>query len=634
MNVYQQILTKYWGYSNFRPMQEDLIRSLANGNDTLGLLPTGGGKSIIYQVYSMSADGICLVITPLIALMKDQVENLKKKNIKAVAVYSGLSGWEIDAAIDNCVYGDFKFLYLSPERLSTDIFKERVAKMNINLIAVDEAHCISQWGYDFRPSYLKIAEIRNQLPEIPLLALTATATPEVVEDIQKKLEFRKNNVMQVSFERKNLTYIVRDVEDKLKYLLKIFTKEKGCGVVYVRSRSKTKEIAEFLIKNGISADYYHAGLDNEIRDLKQSQWMKGTTRVIVATNAFGMGIDKPDVRAVVHMDLPNSLEAYFQEAGRAGRDGKTAYAVLLYHESDKRRLEKNIEDSFPEKEEIIKIYNAICNYYQVPVGGGKGASYDFNIYDFCKRYSFQAVIVLSSFQILQSNRYIEVTDEINTPSRIHFIVNRDDLYKYQVANAQMDGFIKLLLRIYSGVFTDYVPISEQILASRSKVTVNLIYEFLQRLQKAQIIKYIPQKNTPSIIFLEERLDEKNLLISKESYQGRKERFVKRIESAISYATSDTKCHSELLLTYFGEKEPYRCGQCDVCIKRNKLELSKYEFDIILNHIKDLLKKESLKLDILVDQIPYDESKVIKAVQWLLDTNKLFYTEDLKLSWHL
>lgn len=615
-------------------MQEDLIRSLANGNDTLGLLPTGGGKSIIYQVYSMSAEGLCLVITPLIALMKDQVENLKKRNIKALAVYSGLSSYEIDAAIDNCVYGDYKFLYLSPERLSTDIFKERVTKMNINLIAVDEAHCISQWGYDFRPSYLKIADIRNLLSEVPLLALTATATPEVVEDIQKKLVFRKKNVMQVSFERKNLTYIVRDVEDKQKYLLKILNKENGCGVVYVRSRNKTKEIAEFLIKNGISADYYHAGLDHEIRDQKQNQWMQGTTRVIVATNAFGMGIDKSDVRVVVHVDLPNSMEAYFQEAGRAGRDGKTAYAVLLYHESDKRRLEKSLVDSFPEKEEIIKIYNAICNYYQIPVGGGKGASYDFNIYDFCKRYTFQAVIVMSCFQILQSNQYIEVTDEINSPSRIHFIINRDELYKYQVANAQMDGFIKLLLRSYSGVFTDYVPISEQMLASRSKVPVNIIYQFLQRLQNAHIIKYIPQKNTPSLIFLEERLDEKNLLISKESYQGRKERFLKRIESAINYATSETKCRSEFLLSYFGEKDPYRCGQCDVCLKRNKLELSKYEFDVILNHIKDLLKKEPLKTDNLVDQIPFDEAKVIKAIQWLLDTNKIKYTDEMKLSWHI
>jgi ATP-dependent DNA helicase RecQ len=614
-------------------MQEDLIQSLAKGNDTLGLLPTGGGKSIIYQVYSMSTEGICLVITPLIALMKDQVANLKKRNIKAVAVFSGLSAAEIDATIDNCVYGDYKFLYLSPERLNTDIFKERVTKMNINLIAVDEAHCISQWGYDFRPSYLKIAEIRNLLPDVPLLALTATATPDVVDDIQKKLDFHKKNVLQVSFERKNLTYIVRDVEDKHKYLLKILNREKGCGVVYVRSRNKTKEIAELLIKNGISADYYHAGLDNEIRDQKQTQWMQGLTRVIVATNAFGMGIDKSDVRVVVHVDLPNSLEAYFQEAGRGGRDGKKAYAVLLYNESDKRRLEKSIVDSFPEKEAILKMYNAICNYYQIPVGGGKGASYDFNIYDFCKQYSVQAITVLSCFQILQSNQYLEVTDEVNTPSRIHFVVNRDDLYKYQVANAQMDGFIKLLLRTYSGVFTDFVPISEQMLASRTKVPVNVIYQFLLRLQNAHIIKYIPQKNTPSIIFLEERLDEKNILISKESFQIRKERFITRIESAINYATSETKCRSEILLSYFGDKEAYRCGQCDVCVTRNKLELSKLEFDVILNHVKDSLKKEPVKIDKLVDLVPYDETKVIKAVQWLLDTNKIKYTEDMKLSWH-
>ncbi len=614
-------------------MQEELIRSLADGNDTLGLLPTGGGKSIIYQVFSMANDGICLVVTPLIALMKDQVENLKKKNIKAIAVYSGLSAAEIDIAIDNCVYGDYKFLYLSPERLSTNIIRERVTRMNINLIAIDEAHCISQWGYDFRPSYLKIAEIRNLLPEIPLLALTATATPDVVEDIQTKLQFRKKNVMQVSFERKNLIYIVRTVEDKFKYLLKILEKEKGSAVIYVRSRVKTKEIAEFLIKNGVSADYYHAGLDNEMRDHKQNMWMQNQTRAIVATNAFGMGIDKSDVRVVIHIDLPNSLEAYFQEAGRAGRDGKTAYAVLLYHESDKRRLDKSIADSFPEKSEIVRIYNSLCNYYQVPVGGGKGVSFDFNIYDFCKQYTFQAVIVLSALQILQGNQYLEVTDEINTHSRIHFIVNRDDLYKYQVANAQMDGFIKLLLRTYSGVFTDYVPISELMLAARSKVNADVIYKFLIALQKAHIINYIPQKNTPSIIFLEERLDEKNLLISKESFQDRKERFLKRIESVINYATTETKCRSQLLLSYFGDNDPYRCGNCDVCVKRNKLDLSKYEFDMILSHIKDILKNGPCKIDDLVDNIPADEAKVLKAVDWLLDSDKIQHNEEMKFVWH-
>lgn len=614
-------------------MQEELIRSLAEGNDTLGLLPTGGGKSIIYQVFSMANEGLCLVITPLIALMKDQVESLKKKNIKAVAVYSGLSSQEIDIAIDNCVYGDYKFLYLSPERLSTDIFRERISKMDINLVAVDEAHCISQWGYDFRPSYMKIAGIRDHVPDVPLLALTATATPDVVEDIQDKLHFRKKNVMQVSFERKNLIYIVREIEDKFKYLLKILEKEKGSAVIYVRSRARTKEIAESLIKSGVSADYYHAGLDNEMRSHKQNMWMLGNTRVIVATNAFGMGIDKPDVRVVVHIDLPNSLEAYFQEAGRAGRDGKKAYAVLLYHESDRRRLDKSLLDSFPEKDEIIKIYNALCNYYQIPVGGGKGVSYDFNIYDFCKRYTFQAVIVMSAVQILQGNRYLEITDEINTPSRIHFIVNRDDLYKYQVANAQMDGFIKLLLRTYSGVFTDYVPVSELMLASHSKVTVDVIFRFLQALQKAHIINYIPQKNTPSIIFLEERLDEKNLLISKESYQERKERFINRIESAIHYATTETKCRSQLLLSYFGDKDPYRCGNCDVCMKRNKLDLSKYEFDNILNHVKEILKNGPCKIDDLVDHIPAEETKAIKAIQWLLDSNKIKYNADMKLMWH-
>ncbi|MBI5219996.1 MAG: RecQ family ATP-dependent DNA helicase [Bacteroidia bacterium] len=633
MNTYRQILTKYWGYSQFRPMQEDIIRSVAQGKDTLGLLPTGGGKSITFHVFSLSCEGLCLVITPLIALMKDQVENLKKRNIKAIAIHSGLTCEEIDAALDNCVYGDYKFLYLSPERLITEIFRVRVKKMKINLIVVDEAHCISQWGYDFRPSYLKIAEIREFLPGATVLALTATATPDVVDDIQEKLLFKEKNVLQMSFERKNLIYIVRNIEDKQRYLLKIFSKLKGSAIVYARSRIKTKEIAGFLVKNSVIADYYHAGLDYEIRDMKQEQWKHSRTKIIVATNAFGMGIDKPDVRAVIHIDLPDSLEAYFQEAGRAGRDEKNAYAVILYDESDKRRLEKNIADNFPEIPRIKQVYTALGNFYQIPLGGGKGMSFDFKIYDFCKNFSFQAVMVLSSLSILQSNGYLEVTDEIHSPSRIHFIVERDDLYKFQVANAQFDGFIKMLLRSYSGVFTDYVPISEQALAERSKVQLDVIFKYLQKLQSMQIIKYIPQKNSPSVIFLEERLDEKNLLISKETYHKRKEIYTARVNAAINYATTTSKCRSQILLSYFGDKDPYRCGQCDACARRNKLELSKYEFDIILNHAKEILKKEEIKLDDLVDRIPFDENKVIKTIQWLLDNNKIKYGEGNRLMWH-
>lgn len=633
MNNFRQILVKYWGYSGFRPLQEEIIMSVAAGNDTLGLLATGGGKSITFQVYSLSREGICVVITPLIALMKDQVENLKKRNIKAMAIYSGLSKDEIDIALENCIYGDFKFLYLSPERLGTEIFRTRVVNMNVNLIVVDEAHCISQWGYDFRPSYMKIPELRKLLPDVPVLALTATATPEVVDDIQDRLSFKKRNALKISFERKNLTYVVRNVEDKLKYLVNILSKVQGTGIVYVRSRGKTKEIAEFLLKNNISADYYHAGLDNEVRSAKQDQWKSGKVRVIVSTNAFGMGIDKPDVRVVVHIDLPDSLEAYFQEAGRAGRDEKKAYAVLLYNESDKKRLERFEEESFPELERIKQIYNALGNYYQVPIGGGKGQSFDFNIFDFCKHYSMQSVLVLNCMKILQSNGYIEVTDEVHNPSRVHFIVNRDDLYKFQVANLQFDNFIKLLLRTYSGLFSDYVSISELALATKAKVPVETIFGYLQKLQSLHIIKYIPQKNTPSVVYIEERLDEKNLYISRESYQDKQARISKRVEAAIRYASSVTKCRSQILLGYFGDADPFRCGQCDVCVKRNSLDLSQYELDKILEQIKLHLHEHPKTIDELVSKLAFDEQKIIKSVQWLLENQKLRYNDEQKLTWH-
>ncbi|HBX52194.1 MAG: recombinase RecQ [Bacteroidetes bacterium RIFOXYA12_FULL_35_11] len=633
MDRYRQILTRYWGYPNFRPLQEDIIRSVAEGKDTLGLLPTGGGKSVIFQVYALSVEGICIVVTPLIALMKDQVENLKKRDIKAVAIHSGLSSHEIDIQLNNCVFGDIKFLYVSPERLDTEMFRQRVVSMPVNLLAIDEAHCISQWGYDFRPSYLKIANLRELLPGIPVLALTATATPDVVNDIQEKLMFKTKNLFKMSFERKNLVYIVRNVEDKTRYLQKILTQVNGSAVVYVRSRVRTKELAEFLIKNSISADYFHAGLSNEIRDTRQADWKKGKTRVIVSTNAFGMGIDKPDVRVVVHIDLPDSLEAYFQEAGRAGRDEKKAYAVLLYDGVDKKRLEKSMTDNFPEISYIKNVYNAIGNFYKVPVGGGKGLSFDFNVFDICKAYQLQAVTVLSSLKILQCNGYLEVTDEINAPSRILFIVNRDDLYKFQVLNAQFDGFIKLLLRSYTGVFNDYTPIDELALATKSKTTQEIIYKYLVKLQSLHIIKYNPRKNTPSIFFLEERLDDKNLFISKESYYDRKERYEKRVASALMYANGTTKCRSQVLLSYFGDTESFRCGQCDICVRRNKLDLSKLEFDAVLEQIKKILKLESLLLDDLVDRVSTDEDKVLKVVQWLLDNNKILRNDEHRLEWH-
>ncbi|PID89444.1 MAG: recombinase RecQ [Bacteroidia bacterium] len=634
MNRFEQILTKYWGYPKFRPLQEDIIRSVVDEKkDTLGLLPTGGGKSVIFQVPALAQEGICIVITPLIALMKDQVDNLQKIGVKALAIYSGMSKDEIDIALNNCIYGDFKFLYCSPERLSTEMFQARVIQMRVNLIAIDEAHCISQWGYDFRPSYLQIAKIRNLLPNIPILALTATATPDVVEDIQEKLKFKEKNLFQKSFERKNLIYIVRKVDDKYKYLLKIVNKMPETGIVYVRNRKRTREIAEFLKSNNINADYYHAGLKHELKDYKQNEWKAGRCRVIVSTNAFGMGIDKSDVRFVVHMDLPDSLEAYFQEAGRGGRDGKTAFAVVLYNENDIQKLEKAVETSYPPKDTIKKVYNALCNYLQIPVGSGKGLSTDFKLTDFASNYHFSFLTIHNSLKILQREGYLEVTEELNNPSQLRFIINRQDLYKFQVANSAFDNFIKLILRSYTGIFSEYAKIDEDMLAKKAKTTRDTVYKYLVKLSKMKIIKYIPQKKTPLVIFTEERLDEKALFLSKEKYQGRKENYQKKINAVIRYVSSTSKCRSRLLLEYFGETETYRCGKCDVCKRRNELSLSRYEFDLILEKIKTKLRKEAMTPEEIVAYVPEKkEDKVLKVVQWLLDNNKIRYEKDLKLKW--
>ncbi len=626
-------MTKYWGYSTFRPLQEDIIKSVAQGKDTLGLMPTGGGKSITFQIPALAKDGLCIVVTPLIALMKDQVKNLQKKGIKAVAVFTGMTQNEIEIALNNCIYGDYKFLYLSPERLGTEVFLTLVKKMNVNLIAVDESHCISQWGYDFRPSYLKIAEIKEYLPDVPVLALTATATPEVADDIQDKLHFKEKNLLKKSFERKNLVYIVRDVEDKLKKLLEIANIVKGSGLVYVKSRKKTKEVAQYLIKNKITADFYHAGLDNKARDRKQSEWTRGKIRIIVATNAFGMGIDKANVRFVVHFDLPDSIEAYFQEAGRCGRDEKKAYAVLLYNKSDKINLEKTIATSFPELKTIKKVYQALGNYYNLPVGSGKNQVFDFKIYDFASKFSLNVLTVYSSLKIIQQEGYLELTDELFNPSKIHFTVNREELYKFQVSNAALDGFIKLLLRLHSGVFTDYVKIDEYSLAKKANITIEAAKKYLQNLNSLNIINYIPQKKTPLIMFTEERMEDKSLFVSKKDYEARKKRYITRANAVMSYASSDNKCRSQILLSYFGEKDPYRCGKCDVCMRRNELNLSKYEFDIILEKIKETIKKEAVLLDDLVDNIPYLKNKVLKVIQWLIDNNKITKLEDNKMVWN-
>ena len=634
LDRFEQILKQYWGYSSFRSIQRDIIESAYNGTDTLALMPTGGGKSITFQVPALAKEGVCLVITPLIALMKDQVENLKQRGIKATAIHSGLSVHEIDIELDNCIYGDIKFLYLSPERLASPLFRERLRKMKVNMVAVDESHCISQWGYDFRPSYLKITEIRELLPsEVPFLALTATATPDVVTDIQQKLGFRDGNVFRMSFARENLVYLVRNVEDKLKHLLKIVNSIPGTGVVYVRSRDKTKDIALMLRKEGISADFYHAGLTMEIRNAKQSDWQSNKTRVIVATNAFGMGIDKPDVRFVVHIDLPDSPEAYFQEAGRAGRDQKLAYAILLFNEADTLKIAQRTESNFPPAEEIKKTYQALGSYLNIAIGAGKGETYDFNLMDFCSVYRLNSVKAYNSLKILEREGYIELTDELDNPSRIIFLVDKQELYKYQVAHADMDRFIKVILRNFTGVFSQYVRIDEAYLARLAAAPIGNVMDCLKTLSRHKIINYIPKKRTPLIIMTEERLDDKNLRINPDSYKMLHDRFTQRVNALVAYAQSQTKCRSQMLSEYFGEKDSYRCGKCDVCTQRNELDMSKYEFDMILDGIKSAIGQNSMTDEELIDTLKRNPDRVIRVIKYLLDNGKIIRNDKGSLVWH-
>ena len=632
MAEYHLILERYWGFKKFRPMQEEIIRSVLGGNDTLALLPTGGGKSLTFQVPALATEGICIVITPLIALMKDQVEKLHKLDVRAQAIFSGMTYNEIDVALDNCIYGNYKFLYISPERIGTELFSVRYRNMPVNLIAVDEAHCISQWGYDFRPSYLNIAELRKLNPEVPVLALTATATKKVAEDIQEKLHFRKKNVLLTSFERKNLVYSVKYVEDKGKELISITKKIKGDGIIYVRSRRKCREIASVFNQNGINADYYHAGLKHEIRAQRQDNWTQGKTRIMVATNAFGMGIDKPDVRFVIHLDMPDSPEAYFQEAGRAGRDGRLSYAVLLFSQSDKNIVSHRVTTNFPDIETIRNIYQAAANYCRIPYGGGKGMAIDFNLIDFSSQYKFNSYTAYSSLKILEKEGYVELTDEMNNPSRIKFILSRDDLYRFQVANARFDAFIKLLLRSYTGVFTDYAAIDEVLLAKRAGVETDIVFQYLNRLSTLKVINYIPQRKTPLLVFTEERLEDKSIYISPENHKLRKERFTERLEYMLTYAANRNKCRSQVLLRYFDETDSEKCGLCDVCKQQEENELKNEEFELMQEEIKGLILLEPLTLNQLIDKIPFQKEKLIKTIQWLLDNNYLKYNNEKRLYW--
>jgi len=628
----KQILIKYWGHTNFRPMQEEIIQSVLATKDTLALLPTGGGKSVCFQIPCLMQDGICIVISPLISLMKDQVEHLKYKGIKSVAIISGMSKNEVDVALGNCIYGNYKFLYLSPERLQNKMVQERIRQMNVNLITVDEAHCISEWGYDFRPSYLHIAEIREVIPDVPILALTATATADIIDDIQDKLLFSEKHLLQSSFVRENLSYVVINTENKKTKLVKILNHFKSSAIVYVGSRKETKEITQLLRTHNISSDYYHAGLDMDIRNQKQEKWTHNEIRVMVATNAFGMGIDKDNVRVVVHINTPTSLEAYFQEAGRAGRDGTLAYAILLTNKSDRIDLSRFILSQFPTVQEIRDCYQKIADYFHIAVDTAEGESFEFDINDFCERYNLKTYKTYNILKYLQKEEFIKLTDSIHSPSKLHFIVDNTELYRFQVANVHYDSFIKLLLRSYSGLFENYVTINEQTLSSRFNSPPTQVMDLLEKLQQLEILKYLPRTNAPKLIFTKNRAEASTIRISEEILKKRKELKKQKMESIIAYAENSTICRTQQLLEYFGEENNYKCGKCDVCVERNKLEISDLEFEEIKKYLQNILSEKAMISSEIINIITdVREEKVLKVLQWLLDNGKIKLTEN-KYSW--
>ena len=624
-----QLLKQYWGYDSFRGIQEEIINSISENKDTLGLMPTGGGKSITFQVPALAKDGLCLVITPLIALMKDQVQNLRKRGIKALSIYSGMSRQDIITTLENCIFGNYKFLYISPERLDTEIFRTKLRKMKVSMITVDESHCISQWGYDFRPAYLKIAEIRELLPDVPVLALTATATPEVVKDIQARLHFRRENVFRMSFERSNLAYIVHKTDNKTGELLHILRSMPGSAIVYVRNRRRTKEITELLNNEDITADFYHAGLDDATKDIRQHRWQSGGSRVMVATNAFGMGIDKPDVRIVIHMDLPDSIEAYFQEAGRAGRDGQKAYAVILYAKADKTTLHKRIPDTFPEKEYIKDVYEHLQYYYQMAMGDGLDCVREFNIEDFCRKFKYFPVPVDSALKILTQAGYLEYTGEQDNTSRLLFTIQRDELYRLREMGDDMDKLIQTVLRSYTGVFTDYTYINEDSLAIRTGLTRRQIYEQLVHLAKLRIVSYIPRKKTPYIIYTRERIEAQLIHISPEIYEERKARYETRINAMLEYVTNDTLCRSRMLLDYFGEKNEHNCGQCDTCIGlRKQTATCQPDREELYEKIHEILSGAPQTPAGLLEQLPIEKELLTEALHRLLDEGKIIVVDGI------
>ncbi len=619
------ILKQYWGYESFRESQYEIISSVLSGRDTLALMPTGGGKSITYQLPTLMSDGLCVVITPLIALMKDQVDKLQRQGISAVAIHSGLSRRKIDIALDNCVYGDVKFLYIAPERLNSDIFRLRARRMNISLIAVDEAHCISQWGYDFRPSYLHIKTLREFQPEAPVLALTASATEQVTDDIMENLCFAEKNIIRSSFARPNLSYVVRKVEDKEEQLLRVISGVAGSGIVYVRKRETAETLCQFLQEQGVSASFYHAGLPNEERSIRQDEWVSGRVRVMVATNAFGMGIDKADVRFVVHYTMSDSMESYYQEAGRAGRDGKRSYAMLMVAPNDYKILSRRVEGNFPPIEQIKSIYEKICAYLMIAIGDGAARSYVFNIQDFCYREKLFVQTVVSALDLLERNEYMSYVDVADNPARVIFKVSRDDLYKYTMSDT-VERVVRTMLRMYNGLFTEFRAIDEEVIAAATDMSREQVHQVLRELWRSQIIRYVPANSSPMIYMNEERLPVSSLYISPKSYGYRKEQMISRFEAMVGYAENTTECRSVILSNYFGDSSAEPCGHCDVCLANKRNAKSEDSTEAVEKRIVESLNEGELPLREIARRVAAKPQTITDALYCMLDRGEVALRE--------
>ncbi|WP_026260073.1 RecQ family ATP-dependent DNA helicase [Segetibacter koreensis] len=631
MSSPQVILKQYWGHDSFRPLQLDIITAVMEGKDVLALLPTGGGKSVCFQIPALVNEGLCLVISPLIALMKDQVENLKKRDVMALSIHSGMSYFEVKQTLQNAAFGPYKFLYVSPERLETPLFKEYLPAFKLNLIAVDEAHCISQWGYDFRPPYLRIATIREEFPGVPVLALTASATPLVQQDICDKLLFRENIIFRQSFEKPNLSFSVFKADSKFNKLLEILQKVNGSAIVYCRNRKRTKEISNLLKLNNISADFYHAGLLQQDRSQKQENWIQNKTRVIVCTNAFGMGIDKPDVRAVVHVDIPDNLENYYQEAGRAGRDGKKSYAVLLYTQIELEELKKLPDIKYPVVSEIKKVYQALANHLQIPVGAGEGIYYDFNLNEFVRNFKLDIFLVINAIKALEQDGHLTFNEQVFLPSKISFTCDKDDLLAFENAHPHLDNLIKYLLRSYEGIFDNEVSINEKLLTKLTKLPPEELTNQLKELQAFGIIDYKPQKETPQIFFLENRAPAQHLAFNHTDFLKRKQQYQLRVDAMEKYISLATDCRSQYIGKYFGDTEMKRCGICDNCLQRKNIDLSSEEFTRITESILHVLKAESIDIKILLEKLNgFKKDKIWKVLDYLQSEGKVTVNKEGKI----